>query len=161
MTIPLRPWFFIAARTSFVVSGLLPWALPLLRATLPLGPLFILLDAMFFFVCHRRAERTLLIASVPMPLCSRCAGIALGLALGAGVAWPSFDAKTTRILVVVAILLMLGDVVTQDLGIHPVWHTTRILSGCFLGYVLASGLFALIRRELCGPVETEQSPRGR
>lgn len=144
---PSLPWFFWAARLSFTFAGLLPWALPLARAALPLGPLYPLLDGVFFLICHRRPERTLVLAGTPMPLCSRCAGIALGLALGALVARPSPSLRTTRAAAAAAVLLMLTDVVTQDLGVHPVWHATRLATGFFLGYVLAIGLFAAIRRE--------------
>lgn len=142
-----RAWPLLAARASFFAGGALPWALPLARATLPLGPIGALLDAMFVFVCHRRPERTLVLAGVPMPLCSRCAGIALGLALGALIARPSLSLRATRIAVVVAGALMLADVLTQDLGVHPLWHATRLATGALFGYVLAAGLFALIRRE--------------
>lgn len=143
-----RAWVLAAARASFVAGGALPWVLPLLRAKLPLGPMGALLDGMFFLICHRRAERTLVLAGVAMPLCSRCAGIALGLALGGVVAWPSPSARVTRIAAAGAGAAMLVDVVTQDLGIHPVWHWSRISTGALFGYVLAIGLFGLIRREL-------------
>ncbi len=141
------PWYLTAARASFAAAGALPWALPIARAHLPLGPIGALLDAMFVVVCHRRPERTLVLSGVPMPLCSRCAGIALGLALGAIAAWPSPSARATRIAVLAALALMIADVVTQDLGVHPVWHASRLGTGALLGYVVSVGLFALIRRE--------------
>ncbi len=144
---PRVPWFFTAARASFALGGAIPWALPFARAWLPLGPLGVLLDGVFFFLCHRRPERTLVLAGVPMPLCSRCAGIAAGLALGALLAWPSPSLRATRIAGIVAVIAMLVDIVTQDLGVHPVWHATRIATGLGFGYVLAVGLFAAIRRE--------------
>lgn len=142
-----RAWVLAAARASFAAGGALPWVLPFARAKLPLGPLGVLLDGVFFLMCHRREERTLVLAGVPMPLCSRCAGIALGLALGGLVAWPSPPSRATRIAAAGAGVLMLVDVVTQDLGIHPVWHWSRISTGALFGYVLAIGLFGLIRRE--------------
>lgn len=145
---PSRSWVLAAARASFVLGGALPWGLPVASAKLPLGPLGVLLDGMFFLMCHRRPERTLLLTGVPMPLCSRCAGIALGLLLGGLIAWPSPSARATKIAAVAAGVLMVVDVVTQDLGIHPVWHWSRITTGVLLGYVLAVGLFGLIRREL-------------
>lgn len=145
---PSRTWILAAARASFFAGGALPWVLPVASAKLPLGPLGVLVDGMFFLMCHRRPERTLILSGVPMPLCSRCAGIALGLALGGLAAWPSPSARGTRIAAVLAGALMIVDVVTQDLGIHPVWHASRIATGGLLGYVLAIGLFGLIRREL-------------
>lgn len=144
---PSGTWVLTAARASFAAGGALPWVLPFARAALPLGPLGALLDGMFLLMCHRRPERTLVLAGMPMPLCSRCAGIALGLALGALLAWPSPSARATRIAAAGAAALLLADIVTQDLGVHPVWHATRLLTGGLLGYVLAIGLFARIRRE--------------
>ena len=141
------PWYLVAARGSFALGGALPWVLPFARAELPLGPLGALLDGMFFFVCHRRPERTLVLSGVPMPLCSRCAGIALGLCLGALVAWPAPSLRATRIAVAAALLVMLADVVTQDLGLHPLWHASRLGTGALLGYVVSIGLFAAIGRE--------------
>jgi uncharacterized membrane protein len=147
VTPPPTPWYLTAARMSFALGGALPWALPFARAALPLGPIGALLDGMFFFVCHRRPERTLVLSGVAMPLCSRCAGIALGLLIGAIAAWPAPSLRATRIGVAGAGLLMLADVVTQDLGIHPLWHASRIGTGALLGFVAAIGLFAAIRRE--------------
>jgi uncharacterized membrane protein len=140
-----RPFLF--ARVSFVAAGALPWALPFARRALPLGPLGGLLDGVFILVCHRRPERTLVLAGIPMPLCSRCAGIALGLALGGLLARPSPSLRATRIAALLATLLMIADVIAQDLGLHPLWHTTRLATGALFGYVLAIGLFAAIRRE--------------
>ncbi len=145
---PSRTWVLAAARASFVAGGALPWVLPVASVKLPLGPIGVLLDGMFFLMCHRRPERTLVLSGVPMPLCSRCAGIALGLALGGLFAWPSPSARGTRIAAVAAGVWMGADIVTQDLGIHPVWHWSRITTGALLGYVLAVGLFGLIRREI-------------
>lgn len=144
---PALPWFFHAARLSFGAGGALPWILPFARAWLPLGPLGVALDGLFYFTCHRRPERTLVFEGVAMPLCSRCAGIAAGLALGAVLAWPSPSLRATRIALVAAALAMALDVVTQDLGVHPVWHPTRVATGLFFGYSFAIGLFAAIRRE--------------
>lgn len=107
---------------------------------------------MYLPFCHRRPERTLAFCGEPMPLCSRCAGIALGLALGAVIAWPSPSLRVTRLLALVAVLLMLVDIVTQDLGVHPVWHASRLGTGVLAGYIFAIGLVAAIRRERSAPM---------
>ncbi|MBK8251342.1 MAG: DUF2085 domain-containing protein [Polyangiaceae bacterium] len=140
-------WPLLLARGSFGLAGIFPWALPIARATLPLGPLGYLFDKMFVLVCHRMPERTLVLSGVPMPLCSRCAGIALGFFIGALAAWPRPSMSSTRFFVGGAGILMLLDVLAQDFGIHPVWHSTRLLTGALLGLALSLGLFALIRRE--------------
>lgn len=141
------PPLLALVRVSFVLVGVYPWLLPYARAHLPLGPLGWLADAMFVVVCHRLPERTLLIAGVEMPICSRCAGIFAGLALGALIAWPKLSLRASRVALTVAGLLMLSDVVTQDLGVHPLWHATRLVTGAAFGHAFACALVSVIRRE--------------
>jgi uncharacterized membrane protein len=140
-----RLLFFM--RLSFAVVGLWPWLVPLARAWLPLGPIGLALDAPFVLICHRQPARTLELAGVAMPLCSRCAGIFLGLAAGAIAAWPRFGLKAARIALAAAALLMIADVATQDLGLHPSWHSTRLATGILLGWVASAALCAAIVRE--------------
>jgi len=135
------------ARLSFILVGTMPFWLPLARAYLPLGPIGALLDLPFVAVCHRMSSRTLRLAGVAMPVCSRCAGIFGGLALGMLVCWPRPTLRQTRIGLLGAGLLMLADVLTQDLGVHPVWHATRLATGGLLGYLAAVALVAAIVRE--------------
>src|SRR4051794_10855485 len=101
-------------RVVFVLLGVVPRIPPLARAALPLGRAGELLDLLFVPMCHRIPARTLYFAGVPMPLCSRCAGIFAGLALGALIMRPRVDIARWRVLVAVASALMLLDVVTQD-----------------------------------------------
>jgi hypothetical protein len=42
--------------------------------------------------------------------------------------------------------LLLLDVVTQDIGMHPVWHAARLLTGAACGYAAS----AWLARELEG-----------
>jgi uncharacterized membrane protein len=133
-------------RVTFVAAGLFPWALPLLRAYLPLGAFGVAADALFATMCHRLPERTLVLAGVAMPLCSRCAGVFAGAAVGALAAWPRLSPRGHRLLITAAGAAMLLDVATQDLGLHPVWHATRLATGFFFGYAVgAAALVALLR----------------
>lgn len=132
-------------RSAFIFIGALPWVLPFARALLPLGRAGELLDLFFVPMCHRLPERTLSLAGVAMPLCSRCAGIFAGVALGALLMRPRVEIARWRILVVVAGALMLLDVVTQDLGLHPIWHATRIASGLLFGYAIAAACLLAMR----------------
>lgn len=127
-----------AARAGFVFVGLLPWLVPLLRAWLPLGAVGVALDASFMTMCHRMPERSLTIQGVLMPVCSRCAGIFAGVAVGALLALPALSRRAWRIAITVAAAAMLVDVVTQDLGLHPVWHVTRLATGIAFGYMLGA-----------------------
>lgn len=133
------------ARFSFLVFGSTPWWLPLIKNHI--GPLGQVLDMSFILLCHRLPERTIEIAGNLMPVCSRCAGIYLGLALGAVLLWPKPTIPQARWGLLATGLVMLADVVTQDMGIHPVWHPTRLLTGALLGWVASSALMAAIRRE--------------
>ena len=136
-----------AVRAGCVMVGLTPWLLPLARAWLPLGAAGVTLDVAFITMCHRIPERTLVLAGVAMPVCSRCAGIFAGVAVGALVAWPGLSPRAWRLAITAASLGMLADVVTQDAGLHPVWHPIRIATGFLFGYALAAACVYTLRRE--------------
>jgi uncharacterized membrane protein len=102
----------------------------------------------FLFVCHRLPERTLSVAGIPMPLCSRCAGIWLGISVAGALAWPPLPLRVLRVVVPLAGLLMIADVVAQDSGLHPVWHSTRLLTGLLLGVPIGGGVGSVIVAEL-------------
>jgi uncharacterized membrane protein len=134
-------------RAGFAVVGLAPWVVPLLRAWLPLGAAGVALDAAFATMCHRLPERSLALAGVTMPLCSRCAGVFGGAAVGALLAWPILSRRAYRLAITAAGAAMLADVVTQDLGLHPVWHATRLATGFLFGYALGAACLGTLLRE--------------
>lgn len=150
-------------RVGAVIVGLGPWLLPPARAWLPLGALGVVLDAAFVTMCHRLPERTLVLAGVMMPVCSRCAGIFAGVALGALVARPALSPRAWRLAITVASLGMLADVVTQDAGLHPVWHPARIATGLAFGYALAAACVSLLKRAPGAPSapDAEEPPDAR
>lgn len=126
-----------AMRLLLLLVGLVPWLLPFARRYLPGEPLWRLLDLGCEGVCHRMATRTLTLASLPMPLCSRCAGICAGLGLGALLGWPRLPPSAARLALGAASLVMLADVVAQDLAWHPLWHWSRLATGALVGYLAA------------------------
>ncbi len=134
-------------RVAFVAAGVFPWALPFLRAWLHLGLIGEGLDAAFVSMCHRLPERTLVLAGVAMPLCSRCAGIFGGVALGALAVRPQLSASAWRWIITAAAGGMVLDVATQDLGVHPVWHVTRLATGLAFGYAIAVACITALRKE--------------
>jgi uncharacterized membrane protein len=139
----------IMARGSFAAIAVWIGLTMLLHAT---GPevLFTAMDLPFRLICHRLPERVIAIAGVPMPLCSRCAGLWIGGSLSAAMAWPALSLRALRIVVPVAAVLMLAEVVTQDLGWHPVFHPTRLLSGLLISVPFGGAVGAMITRELGG-----------
>ncbi len=141
------------ARLSFFLVGTLPWWLPFATAYVQPKLLWVMVDLPFAAICHRLPERTIELAGVAMPLCSRCAGIFAGLSLGVLICWPRPTLKQARLALLGAGLLMVADIVIQDIGWHPMWHATRLFTGGLLGYVAATALMSAIMRErgLLGP----------
>ncbi|APR77088.1 Hypothetical protein A7982_02435 [Minicystis rosea] len=139
----------IAARTAFASVAVGIAAATILRSTGP-ALLHAMVDLPFALLCHRIPERVISILGVPMPLCSRCLGIWMGLSISAALAWPALPLRALRIVVPAAALFMLAEVVTQDLGLHPVFHPTRILSGLLLSVPIGGAIGALMTREALG-----------
>ena len=135
------------ARLSFFIVGTTPWWLPLLRAYLPLGATGDLADGLFVLVCHRLPERTIELRGGALPLCSRCAGLFAGLAMGAVVMWPKLELRAARWVLLVAGLVMVADVIMQQTGVHPIWHSTRLATGMAVGWAAVATLLSAIRRE--------------
>lgn len=125
-------------RGVFIFLGVLPWWLPVVRSRLPFGELGAALDRVFVPMCHRLPDRSLAFDGVQMPLCSRCAGIFAGMALGALIARPRLSMTVWRPALVAIGVLMVVDVLTQDLGLHPIWHPTRLATGAALGYAMVA-----------------------
>ncbi|MGK3984985.1 DUF2085 domain-containing protein [Sorangium sp. So ce136] len=138
---PLR-----AVRYALVLLGALPWCIPLARSRLPLGELGAALDRFFVPMCHRLPERSLALEGVMMPICSRCAGIFAGVAAGAVIARPRLKMTAWRPILIAISALMVVDVATQDLGLRPVWHATRLATGLAFGYAVAAAFVAQLAR---------------
>jgi len=132
-----RATLLTIGRIVLFAGGVLPWLLPLGRASLPLGAVGAAIDLLFVPMCHRLPERTLVLWGTPMPLCSRCAGIFAGVALGAAIARPRLPLSRWRWVIAATGALMVLDVVMQDAGFHPVWHETRVLTGALFGVAIA------------------------
>jgi hypothetical protein len=74
-------------------------------------------------------------------------------------AWPALPARALQVAAAVACALMLAEVVTQDLGLHPVFHPTRIATGLLLSVPFGGALGALITRELIKRPPESDAPR--
>jgi uncharacterized membrane protein len=147
------PWnrrrALFAARASFGSIAVWIALTTLLRATGPVL-LWAALDLPFRLLCHRIPERILSVFGTPMPLCSRCLGLWLGGSLSAVLAWPALPLRALRVVVPIALGLMALEVLTQDLGLHPVFHPTRVLSGLLVSVPLGGAIGAMVTRELGG-----------
>jgi uncharacterized membrane protein len=145
-----------AARISLVIVGLSPFLVPFARRALS-HEISAWLDAIFKLVCHRNPARTLALAGVLMPICSRCAGIFAGFVTGGLVPRPRWSVRACLFWGFVASVIMVADVITQDAGLHPVLHPVRLLTGAVWGHVMALGVLAIVRERLA---PSTVQPRG-
>jgi uncharacterized membrane protein len=134
-------------RLTLMLGGLLPWLRVLRGLPTSLG---LAIDQAFSALCHHLPERTLVLGGSAMCVCSRCAGLYAGVALAA--VWTRIEpasrgASRARLAFQVGLGLLALDVVTQDLGLHPPWHSVRLATGALVGWAAAFWMLA----ELEGP----------
>ncbi|HRI63491.1 MAG TPA: DUF2085 domain-containing protein [Polyangium sp.] len=132
-------------RVLGVFLALAPVWVTLVKPILPasIGDFLYLL---FTPVCHNRPERTLEWFHTLMPLCSRCFGIFLGFGTAGLFPRPKLNIGSSLVYGFFASVLMVVDVVLQDMGLHPVWHGTRILTGVIWGHICGLGALGVVRR---------------
>lgn len=141
------PSALVAAKASFASIALV-FALAMLFHDK--GPVGLAFDLPFRLLCHRLPERVLSLGGVPMPLCSRCVGLWLGLSASVVLGWPALGLRTLRVVFALGAAFLLGEIALQDLGLRPLSHVTRVLSGLFISVPFGGTLGALIERELGG-----------
>ena len=117
--------------------------------------------ALFHGLCHQLPEKTLSLGGVAMLVCSRCAGIYAGVALGALVPAPRSWCSASRRLLLAAALPMLVDVILQATGTIPILHATRLGTGLLAGWVASALLFAWLGLERSRAKSSAASPISR
>lgn len=137
---PASTWPVWPLMGGILFVGLLPWLIALLDLSV--------LHAAFRPFCHQEPERSLFFGGTQMVVCSRCAGIYAGLVVGVFFALPLQRFLWFRELMFLALFLMGLDVLTQDLGLRPPWHVTRLSTGLLLGFVLAAWPITLLFKDL-------------
>ncbi len=96
--------------------------------------------------CHRLPDRTLRVFGSLMPMCSRCMGLDVGFALGLVVARPYRGPKLMWSWMAIAGALLVLEMLTQNAGMHPVWHVTRFATGALFAYPIGVALAAIVVR---------------
>jgi uncharacterized membrane protein len=84
------------------------------------------------------------VAGFAMPMCSRCAGLDVGLGLGILIAAPYRGPKLMWGWMAVASALLVVEMVTQENGLHPIWHVTRFATGALLAYPIGVAIAAVV-----------------
>jgi uncharacterized membrane protein len=135
-------WLAPVLRVAGALLAILPFLPPLLKLAgkEDLGER---VDGWFEGFCHRIPERSLRLGDELMPLCSRCLGISTGAGLGLLIGKPYGGLRALRIWVSLAAAFLFVELTTQDLGWHPVFHPTRLLSGFLVAYPLGAAATAL------------------
>jgi hypothetical protein len=131
----------ITARAALVLIGLSP----LFLAALPECALSRGLDAWFSFQCRQDPERALRLWGAPTPVCARCLGLYLGLAVGAIAGLPRLPLRGFATWVGLAAAALLAHALLARgtaLDAAPI----RLAAGIALAYPI--GAFAAI---LCHP----------
>jgi uncharacterized membrane protein len=138
-------WLGGALRGAGVLLGVSPF-LPRLLELAGKPALAETFDQIWVPMCHRMPERSLSLGGEVMPLCSRCLGLVEGMSLGLLVAWPALSVRALRIWLSLAFAFLFVEMTTQDLGWHPVFHPTRLLSGFLVAFPIGAVASALARR---------------
>jgi uncharacterized membrane protein len=131
-------------RAAAALLAVLPFLPPIL-ARLGLDAAAVALDAVWAPLCHRIPERCILWLGTTMPVCSRCLGLIVGLGAGIAIARPLLSPRILVAAVGLASVLLGVELVTQEVGLHPVFHPTRLLSGLLLAYPIGGTAGALAR----------------
>jgi uncharacterized membrane protein len=133
----------------------LPWLRLWSSTPIALGNL---IDLTFLPLCHHWSGRVLLVGAKPMCVCSRCAGLYAGLAVGFVLSAPSVTTRTHSRLLALALGIAVVEVALQDAGVHAPYHPTRLATGAFVGWAAAAWMVEAAISRL--PGSPGRGPRG-
>ena len=93
------------------------------------------------YICHQRPERCFSISGKPMSICSRCLGFYLGLVVGLFLPIVIakimlIDGNTLLLIMLISLIPMALDGLTQLLGLRHSNNTLRFITGFLAGVVL-------------------------
>jgi uncharacterized membrane protein len=98
---------------------------------------------LFRILCHGIERRCLTMFGVPMPICARCTGFYIGLFAGvvAFMVYPLLEERIARVAMVVAVLPMAIDGLSQATGLRESTNPLRLATG--FPAALVFGMWAL------------------
>jgi uncharacterized membrane protein len=98
---------------------------------------------LFRLVCHGLQSRCFELWNAPMPICTRCTAIYLGLLIGlvTFVVWPYFTERIMRSVALGAVIPLAVDGLTQLLRLRESTNELRFATGIVAGFAI--GIWAL------------------
>jgi uncharacterized membrane protein len=103
----------------------------------------------FKLVCHGMVSRCLTIWNAPMPICARCTGIYIGLLVGIltfSLFWKRIDAGLARWMVMIAVIPIGVDGITQALGLRESTNPLRLATGFAVAFFFGIWVLATIQK---------------
>lgn len=97
--------------------------------------------------CHRLPDRTLSFLGEKMPMCSRCMGLDVGMGIGLLAGAPYRGPKVLWAWLAAATVLLIAEMQTQELGMHPIWHPARALTGALLAFPVGAAITSILGRK--------------
>jgi len=121
-------------RALLALVGAVPWLLVAFDSSL--------FHQFFNSFCHQLSERSLTIHGKQMAVCSRCAGIYAGIALGAITPPLGFIKRYGQVVIWMALTIVALDFAIQNLVLHSMNHAFRIITGAMAGWMVSAFLFS-------------------
>ncbi|MBW3670902.1 MAG: DUF2085 domain-containing protein [Acidobacteria bacterium] len=111
-------------------------------------------------ICHGQLDRAFEIMGVAMPLCARCTGIYVGIALAAAVLFIHFPESRTRVISALGIVLAAPMLIDGALQILGVWSTGNIARAA-TGLGFGTGLVLMAADYLMSDSSSDEGSVGR
>ncbi len=126
--------------------ALLPLAVPCLESFAATQDWGKGLRDLFALQCHQRASRSWPFLGHLLPVCTRCLGVYLGLALTLALGRPRLRTGALRALILVSALVLGLDVLAETLGMHQPAAGLRFATGALLGGAVGLAVGQALRR---------------
>lgn len=133
------------ARGLLILAGVLPLLVPLFEQVVCLRGTGLLLRQLYGWQCHQRASRSFAWGSSILPVCARCLGIYLGVALAAVVGHPRLRKDAFKAWMLIGALLVTLDVATEWVQLRPANAWLRFGVGALLSYGIVLAILASLR----------------
>jgi hypothetical protein len=102
------------------------------------------IDTALAYQCHRIPARTLVVFGTPMSICSRCAGLYLGIALAGLTGWPRWSSTRTFWVAIPTLATIAIEVAIEGLGWMRPAHSARVALAMLFSWPITAAALRLI-----------------